>query len=43
MKDIPPKIVHSLQPKERFEPLQRDIYLKVVYSEERRPPGDYGE
>ena len=42
MRDIPPKIVHARQPKERLEPLQRDIYLKVVYSEERRPPGDYG-
>ena len=42
MKDIYPKIMHARQPKERLEPLQRDIYLKVVYSEERRPPGDYG-
>lgn len=28
---------------DRMTPLQRDVYLEVVYSEERRPKSDYGE
>ena len=42
MTGIDGKKITDMSPQERLDPLQRDVYLKVVYSEDRRPPGRYG-